>query len=80
MKIWLDDIRPASSCGEWAWCKSVNQVISQIIDAEYMYNASRRKDFWTIELIDIAHDMIEEYIELTEWFRKTGRNYSINIH
>ena len=80
MKIWIDDITPAPDNEEWIWCKSINQAISQIMDAEYMYKASRRRYFWIIELIDIDHDMIGEYIELTEWFGKTGRNYSINIH
>ena len=45
MKIWVDDIRPAPNFNEWTWCKSVNQAISEIKEAEYMYHVSRKKDF-----------------------------------
>lgn len=41
---------------------------------------------YQIELIDMDHDAGEyaetggDYIELLEWFEKTGRSYPIRIH
>ena len=86
MKIWVDDVRPAPDGKEWIWCKSVNKAISEIKEAEYMFYASRKKDFWIIELIDIDHDAGEyasdggDYIKLLDWLEETGRNYPIRIH
>ena len=51
-----------------------------------MYNVSRKKDFWIIELIDIDHDAGDfrsdggDYIKLLDWLEKTDRNYPIRIH
>lgn len=86
MKIWVDDIRPVPNGAEWIWCKSVNEAISEIKEAEYMYHASRQKVFWVIELIDIDHDAGDyktdggDYIKLLDWLEETGRNYPIRIH
>lgn len=47
-------MRPAPE--GYAWFKSVNKAKEEILEAEYMYKASRAKEFWEIELIDIDHD------------------------
>ena len=49
-----------------------------------LYPSARMK--YQIELIDMDHDAGEyaetggDYIELLEWFEKTGRSYPILIH
>lgn len=49
-----------------------------------LYPSARMK--YQIELIDMDHDAGEyaetggDYIELLEWFEKTGRSYPIRIH
>ena len=84
MRLWVDDVRPAPE--GYAWFKSVNKAKEEILEAEYMYKASRAKEFWEIELIDIDHDAGDyahdggDYIKLLDWLEETGRNYPIRIH
>lgn len=82
MKLWVDDVRPAPA--GYTWCKTVDQAKQQIKECEYMYSASREKDFWIIEVIDTDHDAGDfgppDYIELLNWLEETGRNYPIRIH
>ena len=84
MKLWIDDVRPAPK--GYTWIKSVNSAKSQIEECEYMYNASRQKEFWKIELIDIDHDAGDfsteggDYVKLLDWLEETGRNYPVRIH
>lgn len=91
MKLWIDDIRTPPDYenyghNEWVWCKSVRETINQIRESEYMYNVSRSKEFWIIELIDIDHDAGDyasdggDYIAILDWLEETGRSYPIHIH
>lgn len=70
MKLWIDDVRPAPE--GYVWCKSVNDTIITIEEAEYLkeYHTDKisphrlngnlkhmhRVQHYTIELIDIDHD------------------------
>lgn len=78
MKLWIDDVRPAPE--GYVWCKSVNEAINLIGDAEEHLGIA------TIELIDIDHDAGDyaddggDYIRLLDWLEETGRNYPIRIH
>lgn len=79
--MWVDDVRPAPD--GYMWCKSVNNAIYNIEEAEW-YN-----EFVVdviIELIDIDHDAGDyaedggDYIKLLDWLEETGRSYPIRIH
>lgn len=78
MKLWVDDVRPAPE--GYVWCRTVNEVISLIPDAEECL------DVTTIEVIDMDHDAGDfaqyggDYIKLLDWLEETGRNYPIRIH
>ena len=70
MKLWIDDVRPAPE--GYIWCKSVNDTIIAIEEAEFLkeYHINKisshrlngnlkhmhRVQHYTIELIDIDHD------------------------
>lgn len=70
MKLWIDDVRPAPE--GYVWCKSVNDAIIAIEEAEclkdyHIHKISahrlngnlkhiRKIEHYTIELIDIDHD------------------------
>lgn len=85
MKLWIDDIRPVPN-NSYIGCKSVNQAKETIKNIEQMYEASGRKAYYAITLVDIDHDAGDfvrdggDYIKLLEWFEETGRNYPIHIH
>ena len=78
MKLWIDDVRPAPE--GYVWCRTVNEVISLIPDAEECLGVA------TIEVIDMDHDAGDyvqyggDYIKLLDWLEETGRNYPIRIH
>lgn len=84
MKIWIDDVRPASLGYNCA--RSVNEAKKLITDYELMYKVSGGKSYYKIELIDIDHDAGDyandggDYIKLLDWLEETGRNYPIHIH
>ena len=73
MKLWIDDIRPASS--GFIWVKSVNEAKQIILSNEA-----------DIEMIDIDHDAGEyakdggDYIKLLDWLEEIGRKFTIHIH
>ena len=75
MKIWIDDVRPASD--GYIWIKSVNEAKKVITYYENLLN---------IDVIDIDHDAGQyskdggDYIFLLDWLEETGRNYPIHIH
>lgn len=79
--MWVDDVRPAPD--GYMWCKSVNDAIYNIEEAEW-YNEYVVDVI--IELIDIDHDAGEyavnggDYIKLLDWLEETGRSYPIRIH
>ena len=70
MKLWIDDVRPAPE--GYVWCKSVNDTIVAIKEAEvlreyhinkislYRLNGNlehiHKVQHYTIELIDLDHD------------------------
>ena len=67
MKLWIDDVRPAPE--GYVWCKSVNEIIRVINQAEdvvqKMKQNEEKREFYAsimlfdsleIELIDIDHD------------------------
>lgn len=78
MKLWVDDVRPAPE--GYVWCRTVNEVISLIPDAEECLGVA------TIEVIDMDHDAGDywqyggDYIRILDWLEETGRNYPIRIH
>ena len=84
MKLWIDNVRPASLGYNCA--KSVNEAKKLIVAYELMYKVSGRKSYYKIELIDIDHDAGDyasdggDYIKLLNWLEETGRNYPIRIH
>lgn len=76
MKLWIDDIRPASK--GYFWCKSVNEAKNII--TKY----SNHIDFDNnlvdeIELIDIDYDATD-YIRLLDWLEEIGKSYPIHVH
>lgn len=73
MKIWLDDLRPASE--GYAWCRSVNEAIRFIKSTES-----------EIELIDCDYDLGDYAkdggggIKLLDWLAEQGLFYKIHLH
>ena len=88
IKLWIDDIRPAPE--GYFWCKSVNDAIIAIQEAEhleqqvYRYRQTALEGKYTIELIDLDYDAGDygppDYIKILDWLEQTGRNYPIRIH
>ena len=78
MKIWVDDVRPAPE--GYVWCRTVNEVVSLIPDAE------RYVGIDCVKIIDLDHDAGDyaqyggDYIRILDWLEETGRNYPIRIH
>ena len=83
MKLWIDDVRPAPK--GYVWIRSVDAARSHIQNIEKMFSI-KRKEVYTITLIDIDHDAGDyandggDYIKLLDWLEETGRNYPIRIH
>ena len=73
MKIWLDDLRPASE--GYVWCKSVNIAKRTIESAEE-----------PIVLIDCDHDLGDfanqggDAIKLLDWLVERETFYPVEIH
>ena len=83
MKLWVDNVRPASL--DYHWARSVDDAkfairIREQICATLLPNSK------IIEVIDIGHNAGDyeseggHYIKLLEWLEETGRNYPIHIH
>lgn len=74
MKLWVDDVRPASE--GYVWVKTVHMA-KEIIEV-------REEDNHPFELIDIDYDAGDygppDYYKILDWLEETGRNYPIRIH
>ena len=84
MKLWIDDVRPAPTEGNWVAIQSVNEAKEIICFVEYLCNCLGYSS--TIELIDLDHDAGDfaqyggDYIRILDWLEETGRDYPIRIH
>lgn len=76
MKLWMDDIRPAPE--GFVLCRSVNETIARILEAERAGIA--------IELIDCDHDLGDyapdggDGIKLIDYLAERGSFYPIRLH
>lgn len=83
MKLWVDDVRPASE--GYLWCQSVNAAKLAIQICEDAHDGLFDKPEG-IEVLDLDHDAGNyandggDYIRLLDWLEETGRNYPIRIH
>ena len=79
MKIWVDDVRPASE-GYTRWARSVNEA-KEIIELFETFAESA-----SIELIDLDYDSGDyekdggPYIKLMDWLVERGTLYPLAFH
>lgn len=77
MKLWIDNRRSAPE--GYLEIKNVNGARGVIQYLEENYHP-KYAPCHKIDLIDIAHDGLPDYIKLLDWLEETGRNYPIRIH
>lgn len=82
MKLWIDDVREPSCCGEWLVVRSVNQAKTAIM----WYEKNMYDDTILISLDHDAGDFARDggdYIKLLDWLEEKGivdTGYSFHIH
>ena len=77
MKLWIDSCCPAPE--GYLEIKSVNGAKGVIQYLEENYHP-KYAPCHKIDLIDIAHEGLPDYIKFLDWLKETGRNYPICIH